>query len=89
MRKQAVDLNDFSVLAAAAVVTAAILGGGAFGAMAGKVTQPGQYDMKNLQKEYALNRLRRDNQTQQILADRQRAQREMRNFSPKSMRALG
>ena len=56
------------------------------GAAAGKLTEPGQYDMDNLEKEYELARLHRDNQTQQILAEREEAERRMRGANQKSMR---
>lgn len=89
MRKKALDLNsvnDYAVLiAAAAVATSFALGAGA-GALASKVTEPGEYDKSNLEKEYRLARLNRDNQTQQILSDRENAERAMRGVSNKSMR---
>lgn len=89
MRKQADGLGDYVTMAAAAVVAASFIAGLGGGAALSKITEPGEYDKANLEKEYRLARLNRDNQTQQILANRQQYERDMRNFQPKSMRALG
>ena len=78
--------GDVALAAAAAVVAASFVGGLGLGAAAGKLTEPGQYDMDNLEKEYELARLHRDNQTQQILAEREEAERRMRGNKQKSMR---
>lgn len=91
MKKQALFdfLEDAVGVAAAAVATAAFLSGMGGGMLVGKLTEPGEYDKKNLQKEHELARLHRDNQTQRILFDREQAERKMRNIRAKSMRALG
>lgn len=78
--------GDVALAAAAAVVAASFVGGLGLGAAAGKLTEPGQYDMDNLEKEYELARLHRDNQTQQILAEREEAERRMRGAKQKPMR---
>ena len=78
--------GDVALTAAAAVVAASFIGGLGLGAAAGKLTEPGEYDMDNLEKEYELARLHRDNQTQQILAEREEAERRMRGANQKSMR---
>lgn len=56
------------------------------GYLTGKVTQPGEYDMQNLQKQHRLARLKRDNQTQKIMQQRQAAQRNMRDSTKKAVR---
>lgn len=78
--------GDMAVAAAAAVVAASFLGGLGMGALAGKVTEPTDYDLENLEKEHELARLHRDNQTQKILAAREDAERRMRGVQPKTMR---
>jgi len=78
--------GDLVLAAASAVVAASFLGGLGVGAAASKLTEPGEYDMKNLEKEQELARLHRDNQTQEILAAREEAERRMRGQQPKSMR---
>ena len=78
--------GDVALTAAAAVVAASFIGGLGLGAAAGKLTEPGEYDMDNLEKEYELARLHRDNQTQQILAEREEAERRMRGAKQKPMR---
>lgn len=88
MKKQADGLGNYAVMAAAAVVAASFIGGLGSGAAISKLTEPGEYDTANLQKEYRLSRLNKDNQTQQILAAREQAQRDMRNVAHKSMRAV-
>lgn len=65
--------GDVPLAAAAVVVAAAFAGGLGVGALSGKLTEPGEYDMSNLEKEQELARLHRDNQTQQILAEREEA----------------
>ena len=85
MRKTA-GPGDWPTIAAAAVLTVAFMGGALGGAVAGKVTEPSEHDMQNLQKEYELSRLHRDNQTQQILAAREDAERQMRGNKQKAMR---
>ena len=84
--KKSAEVGDWPTLAAAAVLAVAFAGGAGLGALAGKVTQPSEHDMSNLQKQYALARLTRDNQTQQILAAREAAERDMRNKPQKAMR---
>lgn len=80
------NLGDVPLAAAAVVVAAAFAGGLGVGALSGKLTEPGEYDMSNLEKEQELARLHRDNQTQQILAEREEAERRMRNQTKKPMR---
>lgn len=73
--------------AIAALFAAGAFGAGALGGVAlGKLSEPGDYDKENLQKEYELARLNRDNQTQRILGERQDAERAMRQRPVKPMR---
>lgn len=58
------------LLAAATAASIAAVSGGA-GYLAAKVTSPGIQDKQNLEKEHRLARLKRDNETQKILAARQ------------------
>ena len=78
--------GDMAVAAAAAVVAASFLGGLGAGAFAGKITEPADEDFANMEKEQALARLHRDNQTQKILAAREEAERRMRATPQKAMR---
>lgn len=73
-----------------ATAVAATAGAGiAAGYSLGKITEPGEYDMENLQKEQILSRLKRDNQTQRVQAQRQQAQRQMRQGTKKPVRIFG
>ena len=83
--KKSAAWTDWPGVAAAAVLATVFFGGGLAGWAAGKVTEPSKYDVDNLKKEYALSRLTRDNQTQQILSAREDAERQMRGTQPKAM----
>ena len=78
--------GNIALALAALAVAGAFAGGFGVGAATGKLTEPGEYDMSNLEKEQELARLHRDNQTQQILAEREDAERRMRNRTYKPMR---
>lgn len=62
--------NGAYLIAAVTMLTPAV-GGAAAGYAAGKLTTPGIQDVQNLQKQHRLARLKRDNETQRLLQQRE------------------
>lgn len=88
MNKRSADLGSALYLAG----LAAFIGTFGTGALAGygtaKLTEPGAYDNQNLEKEYLLQRIKRDNKVQEAQLDRQTVQRAMRDKKTKPIRVF-
>lgn len=88
LKRASADIGSAVYLLATAAAIGTLAASSGAGYATAKLTQPGAYDNQNLQKQYMLQRIKRDNKVQQAELERQAVQRAMRNKAVKPMRVF-